>query len=503
MSRLLFDCPTKVLFGLFVCLLGLGCCRALHASPLPAPQLTIESKQTDEGLQSIYRMTVTPAAEPVPALRHRLMVMPHETKPGNYATYYLRSHGENSVQGHIDLLDDLFGKNEAYEQLKIPLAEMDMEKLKQFDKSFEAYVKNHLRRATLCRDTDWGLEEEDLRGVETYEFLLPSVQNTRSVSRMLALRARIAIAEGRYEDAIETFKMNLKLARTVSEMKFLVADLVGIAEVGIGNQALADLIAAKDSPNLYWAIAEIPNPCIDIRDAMQLEMSFMLRLFPDLEDAETAVRSKEGWNRVYRNMFKGLHELRGLTGGSSFPEIGLLTVPLALTSYSAAKDRLIERGMSRDDVEKMAVGQVLMIDTRHEILLLANDVEKSLYVPAEAIKAFENAVEDRLYTDQPFENLGRAIGSMLLPATYQIRSAQLMIESQLRAFQVVEAIRMHVADTGELPKTIDEIKIVPVPLNPGTGKKFVYWLDGDTAVIDIPFSDGYHQAFRFMIQVAK
>ena len=62
---------------------------------------------------------------------------------------------------------------------------------------------------------------------------------------------------------------------------------------------------------------------------------------------------------------------------------------------------------------------------------------------------------------------------------------------------------MHVADTGELPKTIDEIKIVPVPLNPGTGKKFVYWLDGDTAVIDIPFSDGYHQAYRFMIQIAK
>ena len=176
---------------------------------------------------------------------------------------------------------------------------------------------------------------------------------------------------------------------------------------------------------------------------MQLEMSFMLRLFPDLEDAETAVRSKEGWNRVYRNMFKGLHELRGLTGGSSFPEIGLLTVPLALTSYSAAKDRLIERGMSRDDVEKMAVGQVLMIDTRHESLLLANEMEKSLYVPAEARKAFENAVEDRLYTDQRVENLGRAIGSMLLPATYQIRSAQLRIESELRAFQVVEAIRMH------------------------------------------------------------
>ena len=135
--------------------------------------------------------------------------------------------------------------------------------------------------------------------------------------------------------------------------------------------------------------------------------------------------------------------------------------------------------------------------------MLANDVEKSLYVPAEARKAFENAVEDRLYTDQRFENLGRAIGSMLLPATYQIRSAQLRIESELRAFQVVEAIRMHVADTGELPKTIDEIKIVPVPLNPGTGKKFVYWLDGDTAVIDIPFSDGYHQAYRFMIQIAK
>ncbi len=500
LCKLLFCRPKSV--GLLACLLaGLGGGLPSEAKP---PQLTITEEETPEGNLTIYNMTVTPAAEPVPALKHRLLVMPHETKPGNFVTYYLRSMGENTHKGYLDLLDELFGEDEN-EPWDTSLQESDMDKLKRFADSFQTFINDHMARATLSRDLDWGVEEEDLRGLETFSFLLPSVQGTRSISRMLALSARYAIAEGRYEDAIEILKMNLKLARSVAEMKFLVADLVAIAEVRIGNKMLAELIAGKDSPNLYWALAEIPSPCIEIRDSMRLEMSAALRMFPALEDAETAERSKEQWNAVYGEIFKSISQSFGYLGVQYSPVApSSLGVGLGLIGYSAAKDRLVEGGMSRDVVEEMAVGQVMLIDARRQILIVTNECEKSLYVPFQDSRSFEDELDKSLRA-AGFSNPGLGLAGMLLPAFDSVRIAALSSEAEIRGLQTVEAVRMHLAETGELPKTINDIKIVPVPLNPFTGQKFVYWLDGDTAVIDLPRSrsGGTYRPMRIKIQVAK
>ena len=43
---------------------------------------------------------------------------------------------------------------------------------------------------------------------------------------------------------------------------------------------------------------------------------------------------------------------------------------------------------------------------------------------------------------------------------------------------------MPAAHDGRLPATLDEIKEVPIPLNPMTGKPFPYHLEGKTAVLD-------------------
>ena len=63
---------------------------------------------------------------------------------------------------------------------------------------------------------------------------------------------------------------------------------------------------------------------------------------------------------------------------------------------------------------------------------------------------------------------------------------------------------MHAAQTGRLPKSLDEIKVVPVPENPATGKVFEYRLDDDTAILELPFRDGFPgTAWRFEITLAK
>jgi hypothetical protein len=85
-----------------------------------------------------------------------------------------------------------------------------------------------------------------------------------------------------------------------------------------------------------------------------------------------------------------------------------------------------------------------------------------------------------------------------------VRDAQTRLDWQLNALQTVEAIRMHAAAAGRLPATLAEIKVVPVPQNPVTGQGYEYRLDGDTAVLDLPESDGFAGvAWRFEITLAK
>ncbi|MEM9660045.1 MAG: hypothetical protein AAF961_16910, partial [Planctomycetota bacterium] len=99
---------------------------------------------------------------------------------------------------------------------------------------------------------------------------------------------------------------------------------------------------------------------------------------------------------------------------------------------------------------------------------------------------------------------GYVLASLLLPATQAVRTAEMRLERQRNAIQVVEALRMHAAATGALPATLDEIRMAPVPNNPATGAPFEYRLDGETAILDLPTSDGTPGvAWRFEIKLQE
>ncbi len=95
------------------------------------------------------------------------------------------------------------------------------------------------------------------------------------------------------------------------------------------------------------------------------------------------------------------------------------------------------------------------------------------------------------------------IVSLLMPGMQPARGAQVRLERDVAALRVIEALRMYAADHGGgLPKSLDEITAVPVPNNPATGNPFEYRLDGKTAVLELPPSDGLHFNRRFEIQIA-
>ena len=465
--------------------------------------VTVQQKR---GLTT-YKMVITPAAESNPAFKHRLTVGPHETIPGNAVTHYLRSFGESGLTSPWKRAEEKFGReiHEWYSP-ETDLSDVPIESLREVSGMFDSYVRNHIARATKCRDCEWGLAEEELYGVELFTFPLSSVQQTRSISRVLALRTRLAIQEGRFDDAVEHLRMNYQLARNVGEMKFLVAGLVGIAEVGIANYGMIDLIGAEGSPNMYWSLAELPHPLIDIREAIRLELTWGVRFIPELLDVETAEHSEEEWARILYDAGNVVASagmiLNGGQQGSntgSFP-----TTAIALASFPSAKKRLIDSGLDAKKVEAMPVGQVLMIDLVREYRRIAHEHEKSLYFSYRDAGPLFAAAEGQLDNGLRTMSFGKLLAGQLLPALMQVRAASARIHWQRNALQVIEAIRMHVAQTGAFPKSLDEITAVPVPLNPLTNKQYVYWIDEDKAVLDMPRSDGMPGiAQRFELELAK
>ena len=70
---------------------------------------------------------------------------------------------------------------------------------------------------------------------------------------------------------------------------------------------------------------------------------------------------------------------------------------------------------------------------------------------------------------------------------------------------VVEALRMHAAQTGKLAQSLEEIKVVPVPLNPVTGKAFSYKVEGNHALLESePIYESDLKEFRrWRIELAR
>ncbi len=467
---------------------------------------------TGGGTQITYKMIVSPAAESVPAFKHRLTVLPHQTIAANAATNYLRSFGESGISRPLKIAVDEFGI-ELYEWalLEVADSEVPIEKLRQVCRYFDGYIDNHIRRATLCRTCDWGLAEEDLTGIQAIGFLLPSVQQSRQISRILALRTRLAVIDGRYDDAIDHLRMNYQLGRNFGKMKFLVSGLVGMAVVSIANHGMINLIGAKDSPNMYWALAELPSPLFDIRETFRLEMSIGLRLLPELKDIETAQYSDAQWTRLLQETTQTLNRVQQMVSStssagdlSSHNTNQWATAAIAFISYPSAKKRLIQTGMDEKQIQKMPVAQVLLIDMKREYQRLSDEAEKSIYLDFADSKKANRRAEDNLPKNISDINFGGMLAAQLLPAIEEVNAAHLRVESQRCVLQVIEALRMHLAENKKFPKTLGDITVVPVPRNPATGLSFVYQLEGDKAILEIPFSDGYTSlSYRYEIEAAK
>ena len=461
-------------WSVLICLLSLA---AASSAPLRAEKPP-EEKQTGEKPADKWlidrAVTVSPAPAPVPALRYRLYPSFMERKEGNAVPIYLRFAHERSDARKKEI------REKPQEWNKLPLDKLPLPEIKKFLDGYKYYFKQFelgARRTTA--DWSYTLDAGDPIGL-----LLPDVQEMRMHAPMLILKARVEIAERRYADAVRTLETSFSFSQQINEGPFLINSLVGIAVASLFSDCLLELMERPDAPNLYWALAVVPRPLIDLRKPNEVEQKMLEMEFPILADLDRQ-RTPEQWEADLHRLASKLNLLQQLSSepGRKGPKIEAPRLIPANDSpeLPAAKKYLTDvMGLPAERVRAMPAAQALllyMLDSYNE---LRDEIFKSAYLPYPQARVVSQEAEKRLKAAP--EGTGTTLARLLLPAIPKVQLAQTRIERKLAALRVIEALRIHAAaHDGELPEKLADVKIVPVPNDPGTGQPFEYHRDGATA----------------------
>ena len=418
---------------------------------------------------TVHDLIVMPMKEPMPALRYSFWTSLTQRQKGNAVPYIYRA---LMLQPHGDDLEDF---HEEFDNWFGPAPGSDdfpEQSIQEFLSAAEASLSS-MRIAATRDHVNWDWSLDSLRGTDTVAFLLPELQEARQLARVLTLKARLEIHQRDFKAAIDTLRDCYLLAHAVGQERTLVNSLVGTAIANMASDQVMTLISTPGSPNVYWALAQLPRPLINYRGAYDYERAISVLTFPFLKDVETATRTQEQWRRL---LVAACADLRFV--GCALPEAPSDEATLDLLieqGYPKAKKALQSAGYSTVQIDAMSKEQALAVGEGVMLRRATDDTFKWAYLPLPEAALFcqqqMESLEATLRAEEPMP-----IAQTLLPALSAARNAEMREDSIRTALMMVEAIRMHAAHHGSLPNKLDDITVVPVLTNPATGQSYPFRL---------------------------
>jgi hypothetical protein len=162
-----------------------------------------------------------------------------------------------------------------------------------------------------------------------------------------------------------------------------------------------------------------------------------------------------------------------------------------------AARRLVESGLAQDLVKRLPPAQVILLDEQRDYDTRRDARIRLLGLPIWEIDALAGREERATDSDGLFDDL--------LPQIVKLRRAQARLEQQVALLRLVEALRLHGAGHGgRLPARLCDIA-VPLPVDPFTGKSFVYAVEGTTAHLrsDAPRGPGPGSDVHYEVTLLK
>jgi len=161
----------------------------------------------------------------------------------------------------------------------------------------EAMLEKHmgalrcLAQAARCRDCQWPEGFPEDAGADRLD-------NCRKLALTVRLWARLEIARGEYDGALLALQTGFAMSRHLSQGPTLIHPLVAIAIHNLMCQEIEELMQETDSPNLYFALAGLPRPFVDIDKAMANEMAALRRIADEAQRQQEEAQNKPGYDRT-------------------------------------------------------------------------------------------------------------------------------------------------------------------------------------------------------------
>jgi len=446
----------------------------------PGSAMTLEKlkvQSSDHRARRAPILEVSPATEPVPALKYRLRPAVWEQKPLSAMLHYMRintnllDRGQQSWQKYET--EDWLTKNHQNGPSPEQLAEA-MESLES--------VFQQVHELALAEDFSWDHRLRDLQGPAVYQYLLPDVQQARRLARFLILRVRHQLNQNDLDGAVQSAGDGIRLAEFVNNGEFAIQQLVAIAIASItSDEMILEIIQHPDSPNLYWALAALPRPFVQVNDSIQWEFHAIFQVLPMLQEAKSEVWTEEQAQAVWMQMMDSLKATGALTD-NRFSNTAIRLTTLGVTQANPARNRLRSQGFSDERLAQMPDLQCVLADASLEIARATGDMMKGLLLPNDISGKLREQAERQYqeWGNTTAPTVGSIIGKQLTPAAMQVKRAERRTHMRFNRLMTLEAIRMHVAEHGgQLPKTLDDLSPVLAMPDPYTGEHFEYRLESD------------------------
>jgi hypothetical protein len=297
--------------------------------------------------------------------------------------------------------------------------------------------------------------------------LLPDVQQMRMLTAVLKVRFRGELARGEFDNAIYTLQTMFTLARAFNEHPTLIGHLVGLALASISLQCVEEFIQQPGAPNLFWALIDLPTPFIDLRKGREMERMFLPKEYDVLRKAVPVSEAE------LQSLIKSLDTITDFDEAKKEqrPSVYFAKQLKDKDAVAAAAAHLKDFGHKPDTLAKLSALQLLMMDDFMQYQAELDNFMKWTNVPAWQVPA--NAGKQP--RAGPF--------SELLPQYQKVMQAKIRVSQVIALLTVAEGVRAHAAaNGGKLPEKLDAVKL-PLPVDPVTGKPFLYELKDGKAVI--------------------
>jgi hypothetical protein len=425
-------------------------------------------------------LLLDPKPEPACALAYRLETPYMEQRSGNGALLYQTALSlVPEIKRKYPGLDD---KVEAW--YDSPLDKLPQDEVRETIARFERPIHG-LELAGRCERCTWeyATREEGLRSA------MPAWGDLRILLRVLALKARLELADGKVDEAIETLRISLSAARDLGDGPFVVQNLVGVGSAGRVLREVEQFIQSPTAPNLYWALTALPHPLIDMRQSLQMETDAAYAQLPELRQLDDEVLSNDQVVRVWEKALATL-SLRDSTMERTFRSAIIMASAMKL--YPRAKQHLLDQGKTMQEVESLPNLYVVLIYQHDRCRRLMDSMLKWCDVPY--WQAGPGLIKSEKRLHEEMSGIYQDMDVILAVFNYDVGTRfrwihflNTRLERDIAMLRCVEAIRMYAAGhEGRLPQALSDITEAPVPLDPVYGRTFSYQVAGGKAVLESP-----------------